>query len=69
MKICKCCGQADISEIKIKKTNEIVYVCDECETLWLSDELNDDDATNLSDFLEKRNLAYSSHEFVVIKKL
>ena len=38
MKICKFCEQGNIYEVKIKKTNEIVYLCAECDALWFNDE-------------------------------
>ena len=69
MKICKFCEQGEIFEIKIKKTNEIVYLCDECEALWLSDKLDDKEATALWLFMEERNLSSTWDQFIVIKQI
>ena len=69
MKICKFCEQGEIFEVKTKKTNEIVYLCDECEALWLSDEFKDEEAVALWLFMEERNLSSTWDQFIVIKQI
>ena len=69
MKTCKFCGQGNIYEVKIEETNEIVYLCDECEILWLSDELNDEEAISLWLFMEERNLDSTKDGYIVIKQI
>jgi hypothetical protein len=33
--VCPCCdGQGDVVTARIDKTEEVVYLCDECDTLW-----------------------------------
>jgi len=32
----RCDGQGEVSQVKIKKTGEIVHLCDECDALWKS---------------------------------
>lgn len=69
MKICKCCGQADIYKVKIEKTNEIVYLCAECDALWFDEELKDEEAITLRLYMRERNLNPVKEKYIVIKKL
>ena len=34
MRICPFCGEGPIYEAKVKCTQEIIYICAECDTVW-----------------------------------
>ena len=41
MKLCPFCdGQDVIHKATIKKDETVIYICGECDTVWLTDELN-----------------------------
>lgn len=56
MTICRLCEQGVVNKVSIKKTNEIVYLCIECEALWLTKEISSINVLNFDTFMEKRNL-------------
>lgn len=35
---CPYCNQGKIYKAIIKSTNEIIFICDECDTVWTSNE-------------------------------
>ncbi len=56
MRICPFCGEGPIYEAKVKCTQEIIYICAECDTVWKKN--NDEfEATNFSDYMKKRKQA------------
>ena len=36
--LCPRCEQGDVVEAKIKKTGQIIYLCQECEATWFARE-------------------------------
>ena len=50
-----CRGQGIIEKMRIKATKEIVYVCDECESLWPEGpEITAESSVGASEFFEAR---------------
>lgn len=36
--LCPYCEQGDIRKVMVKRSKEIIYICDECDTVWNSHE-------------------------------
>lgn len=36
--MCPYCDQGRIKEAIVKKTKELIYICEECDTVWASNE-------------------------------
>lgn len=47
---CPYCDQGEIVKAIIKKSNKMIYICDECDTVWTSRE-KISDTTGLSFYL------------------
>ncbi len=68
MKICPYCLQGEILNAKIIKTNEIIQICDECDTVWKSSEIISDKTGRALDlFMKHRNCSCSWREFEILK--
>ena len=66
--ICPFCEQGYILKAKVKKTNKTIFVCDECESVWV-DKIDESHVTNLEDYFEKENIPSSWDELEVISKI
>lgn len=36
--MCPYCNQGQIMEVIVKKTKEIIYICEECDMVWITNE-------------------------------
>jgi len=36
-RVCPVCDQGRILKVRFKKNNDILFICDECESVWFSD--------------------------------
>ncbi|MCR1870473.1 hypothetical protein [Longicatena caecimuris] len=36
--VCPYCEQGNVVQVKIKRTGKKIYICDECDTIWLNGE-------------------------------
>lgn len=65
---CKFCdGEGEIYQAEINLTGETIYICDECDTVWLSPELRDIDAQSFENIMMDRGLNALWSELVEIK--
>jgi Zn-finger nucleic acid-binding protein len=69
MKICPLCEQGLINEVMIKSTNERIYLCEECEALWLNKQINSTEVLNFDDYMKKRNMKPVWDELEIVKQL
>lgn len=67
MIICPFCTQGYVLKAKVKATNELIKICEECDTVWV-DDVRDDIATNLDDYMTERNLPPLWNELGVIEE-
>jgi len=53
-----CCdGQGDVVAARIKRTGEIIYLCDECDTLWHSiEDIQVSPGTNFTNYVKQFGL-------------
>lgn len=57
MVICPYCRQDCVWEVNIRDHQGSVYMCLECDTVWLaSDEISDQKGLNYEDFMVQRGL-------------
>ncbi|MBN2797243.1 MAG: hypothetical protein JXR88_17660 [Clostridia bacterium] len=57
MKVCPfCSGQGAIQKAVIKKDDTIIFICDECDTVWLTENFEPDRCVRFEDEMEKRGL-------------
>lgn len=69
MIVCPRCGQGYIYEVKIKKNNQTIFICEECDAVWFL--VKDIGVTPFIDYgLFMQGLGYSSRwdEFDIINK-
>lgn len=52
--ICPYCKQGEILKAKVKKTGEFILICDECDTVWENDNINN--GISFSLFMENQFL-------------
>ena len=65
--ICPYCEQGEILKAKVKKTGEIIYICDECDSVW-KQKIIDDNATNFYDYAEENNIQITGDDLEIIEK-
>lgn len=54
---CPYCNQGEIVKAIIKSTNEVICICDECDTVWTSHEkISDKTGMNFSLYANAHNL-------------
>lgn len=41
MVFCPFCEQGVVCKAKVKRLNEVIFICDECDTVWRTPEIND----------------------------
>ncbi|MGX8794902.1 hypothetical protein ACR6HW_02235 [Fusibacter sp. JL298sf-3] len=57
MKICPfCLGQGAIQRAKIIKDDTEIFICDECDTIWFTEDFDPDKCGSFRDVMEKRGL-------------
>ncbi len=62
--ICPRCEQGVIHALRIVATGSTVYVCAECDALWLREtDVSSDTFQDLNHYMEKIGLPYSRGEF------
>lgn len=64
--ICEYCGQGDILMAEVIKNHEIIYICDECDTVWSGGIVDNDHVTNFHDFAEDRGINSLWDEIIII---
>lgn len=60
----RCDGNGLIYKAKIVDLNLIVYICDECEASWVSEDIRKDNFQDLTIFLESHGLTYSKTQIL-----
>ncbi len=54
---CPGCHQSWVLKVRVRQTGDIVYLCDDCETLWLSPEsIGEFYPTNYTFYMHERGL-------------
>jgi hypothetical protein len=54
---CPGCGQAWVRHFRVRELERDIYLCGECETMWLSrDEIGEESPTSFSDFMRQQGL-------------
>ncbi len=64
-----CEGQGEVYRVVVQKTDEQIYLCDECDTVWLTEKIGEDNATNFEDFMTNRGLEPLWDELKNVEKL
>lgn len=52
--VCPYCGQATPGKARVKSTNEMISICEECDTIWMEDETISDHTGQRFDLFAKR---------------
>lgn len=66
--ICPYCEQGGIMRVKVKKNNEIIKMCEECDAVWL-DEVLVELGTTFERYTEQRGYANSWDELEIIERI
>ncbi len=64
-----CDGQGEVYRVVVKQTAETIYLCGECDTVWLTENITEDEATNLTDYMAARHLEPLWSELDYIEKI
>ncbi len=64
-----CEGQGEIYRVVVQKTDETIYLCGECDSLWLTEEIGEDNASNFEDYMTERGLKPLWDELNYVEKL
>lgn len=46
-----CDGNGAIHQAKIKNTNKIIYICNECDTIWHTREVKEENCDNFQTYM------------------
>lgn len=70
MVICPFCdGQGLIMKAKIKNKNIRIYICDECDTMWKTEDIQENNCENFENFMNNLGLKGLWEELTDIEKL
>ncbi|PID79367.1 MAG: hypothetical protein CSB19_02425 [Clostridiales bacterium] len=64
-----CEGQGEIYRAVVRQTKETIYICDECDTVWLTEQIEEDRATHLESYMSSRALPACWCELERVEKL
>ncbi len=51
-----CEGEGDIYRARIKLTGEVIFICDECDTVWFNKDIIETEATSFEKVMLDRGL-------------
>ncbi|WP_053360765.1 hypothetical protein [Bacillus sp. FJAT-27251] len=52
-----CDGQGIVHRAEVKKLNRTIFICDECDTIWLDGiEINEENARRFDQFMSEHGL-------------
>jgi hypothetical protein len=57
MRWCTECNQGFVEKVRVKETNDVVLICEECDSLWLNErDIGTDKVTNFYHFMQGKGL-------------
>ncbi|NEZ50019.1 hypothetical protein FDB54_10395 [Clostridium botulinum] len=67
---CSVCEQYAIDKVKIKKDGEILYICEECDTVWKCEESigNTNEGEDFGKYMIKKGLSPYWDEIKIIEE-
>ena len=63
---CPYCLQGEVLKAKVKKTGEMIYICEDCDTVWKG-KITDENGISLDLFLQQRDCEAVWNELLVIE--
>lgn len=64
-----CDGQGVICQAEVRKIDLIIYICDECDTVWLNgDEMKEENCIAFDSFMHQHGLSPLWDEFACVEK-
>lgn len=66
--ICPICEQGEILKVKNKKSNDIFYICEECDSIWTK-EISDEYISIFENYSERNNITNSWSEIEIIDRI
>ncbi len=64
-----CEGQGEVYRVVVKQTSETIYLCGECDSVWLTENIGEDNATNFEDYMSEQGFEPLWSELDYIEKL
>lgn len=64
-----CVGQGVIYRAKIANYNMEIFICDECDTVWKDEEINENTSIRFDDFMQSLGLKPLWSEFDKLDEL
>jgi uncharacterized protein YlaI len=64
-----CDGQGLINKAKVKGKNIQIYICEECDTMWRTNEIREDNCENFKKFMNSIGLNGYWDELVDVERL
>jgi transcription elongation factor Elf1 len=63
----RCDGQGSVLKAKIIKTNELIFICDECDATWFSlDAVSYQPWVDFGTYMERKNLSSAWNELKIL---
>lgn len=66
--ICPYCEQGGIIRVKVKKTNEVIKICEECDSVWPA-EVTEESGTTLQKYMHNKGCADSWGELEILERI
>jgi hypothetical protein len=64
-----CDGQGSVCKARIVKLNRIIYICDECDTIWLDrNDIKETNSNRFDEFMKQNGLLPLWSELTIIKR-
>ena len=51
-----CEGQGVVNKANIMLTNQTIYICDECDTIWTTGDIQENNSKRFRDYMNKLGL-------------
>lgn len=64
-----CDGQGVINKAKVIKNDMLIFICDECDTVWLTNDIREDNCVNYHKFINEQGLKGLWSELYDIKRI
>ena len=64
-----CAHQGVIYKAKVSKLDIQIFICDECDTIWYSENISEDNCINYKIFLKEHNLGDLWSNLVEVERI
>ncbi len=66
---CPYCDEGELYTAIIKKLEKKIYICEECDSIWTTDDISDETGSNFSSYMESEGLEALWSELCDVRKI